>query len=378
MRRVVKQLSWGRMLLLVSALALSAYGDDKRPAYQYQFEKLRISPASATERKLDRFSPELARDYLEDGALAWTRANKCVSCHTNGSYMLIRPLLTRYLGRPQDALREFFVLTLHQQLTAERSTLQSDIGPAQVVYVAAGLAAWDAYVAHHLSPETEKALGLMLRLQGDKGTWISNDCWPPFESSAFQLATVGAWALGTAPGWLHSENAEQFRTQIDRLKRYLREERPPQGDYDRTAMLWAASELPDLLDANTKMELMAMVSKHQRPDGGWSIRTFAAPEQWGKGNRAEKLRSEPEFANPPSDGHMTGLAIIALRKAGLASTDPQLQRGISWLLHNQRESGRWWTRSLNTDNWHFVTYSGTLYPLLALALCDALPRLTPQ
>ena len=121
-----------------------------------------------------------------------------------------------------------------------------------------------------------------------------------------------------------------------------------------------------------------MVSKHQRPDGGWSIRTFAVPEQWGEGNRAEKLRSEPEFANPPSDGHMTGLAIIALRKAGLASTDPQLQRGISWLLRNQRESGRWWTRSLNTDDWHFVTYSGTLYPLLALALCDALPRLTPQ
>jgi hypothetical protein len=78
------------------------------------------------------------------------------------------------------------------------------------------------------------------------------------------------------------------------------------------------------------------------------------------------------------DGHMTGLAIIALRKAGLASTDPQLQRGISWLLHNQRQSGRWWTRSLNTDDWHFVTYSGTLYPLLALALCDALPRLAPQ
>jgi squalene-hopene/tetraprenyl-beta-curcumene cyclase len=75
---------------------------------------------------------------------------------------------------------------------------------------------------------------------------------------------------------------------------------------------------------------------------------------------------------------MTGLAIIALRGAGLPASDPRLQRGISWLLHNQRESGRWWTRSLNTDDWHFVTYSGTLYPLVALALCDALPPLAPQ
>ena len=124
-------------------------------------------------------------------------------------------------------------------------------------------------------------------------------------------------------------------------------------------------------------ELIEMIGRRQRPDGGWSIRTFALPEQWGKGNRAEKLRSEPEFADSPSDGHMTGLAIIALRKAGVRPGDPRIQRGLAWLLNNQRASGRWWTRSLNTDEWHFITYSGTLYPLLALDLCDALPSL-PQ
>jgi len=287
-------------------------------------------------------------------------------------------MLTSYLGQPQSVLREFFVSTLQRQLSAEPSTLQSDIGPAQVVYVAAGLAAWDANVAHRLSPQTGQALELMFRLQRDNGAWISNDCWPPFESSAYQLATIAASAAGMAPGWLNTEEAGDDKARLDRLKRYLREERSLQGDYDRTALLWAASKLPGLLDTSTTGELMAMVASHQRPDGGWSIRTFAAPDQWGKGNRAEKLRSEPEFANPPSDGHMTGLAIMALRGAGLPANDPRLQRGVSWLLHNQRESGRWWTRSLNTDDWHFVTYSGTLYPLIALALCDALPRLTPQ
>ena len=40
---------------------------------------------------------------------------------------------------------------------------------------------------------------------------------------------------------------------------------------------------------------------------------------------------------------------------------------------NQRESGRWWTRSLNNDSSHFITYSGTAYPLLALGLCGELP-----
>jgi squalene-hopene/tetraprenyl-beta-curcumene cyclase len=52
---------------------------------------------------------------------------------------------------------------------------------------------------------------------------------------------------------------------------------------------------------------------------------------------------------------MTGLAIIALRKAGVPSSDPRIQRGVSWLLTNQRSSGRWWTRSLNRDNWQFIS-----------------------
>lgn len=103
------------------------------------------------------------------------------------------------------------------------------------------------------------------------------------------------------------------------------------------------------------------------------MRTFATPEQWGTGNRAEKLRAELAFHFPQSDGHMTGVAIIALRKAGVPASDPHIQRGIAWLLANQRSSGRWWTRSLNRDGWQFITYSGTAYPLLALSLCGALP-----
>ena len=60
-------------------------------------------------------------------------------------------------------------------------------------------------------------------------------------------------------------------------------------------------------------------------------------------------------------------------KAGVPATDPRIQRGVAWLLANQRASGRWYTRSLNRDGWQFIPYSGTVYPLLALSLCNALP-----
>jgi squalene-hopene/tetraprenyl-beta-curcumene cyclase len=358
LRRATKETAWPKF---------------EQAAYQYHFKDVTIASASAGEPKLQHFSPKLALDYMEKGASAWTGLYQCVSCHTNGSYMVVRPLLTPQLGQPQEELREFFVSTLHRQLATDTAALQSGLSPAQVVYVAAGLAAWDAYVLHRLSPETGQALGLMFKLQRDTGAWNSQDDWPPFESSAFQLATVAARAVGNAPGWLGQQHGTPLEAQVNRLTDYLRAEHKLQGDYDRTALLWAASELPGLLDARKKQELIDMICQHQRPDGGWSIRTIVLPEQWGRGNRAEKLRSEPEFADPPSDGHMTGLAIVALRKAGVPPSDPHIQRGISWLLNNQRASGRWWTRSLNTNGRHFITYSGTLYPLLALALCDALP-----
>ena len=59
-------------------------------------------------------------------------------------------------------------------------------------------------------------------------------------------------------------------------------------------------------------------------------------------------------------------------KAGVPSSHPAIQKALAWLQSNQRESGRWWTRSLNTDKFHFITYSGTCYPLMALAEAGAL------
>lgn len=341
--------------------------------YQYHHKDVTYLRPSATEPKIP-FTPKLALDYMEQGAEAWTSEWKCVACHTNGSYMVVRPLLTPQFGPPQKALRDFFVTRLQEEMASDPADLRPDRDSTQEVYVAAGLAIWDAHVTHRLSPETSQALDLMFKLQRADGDWtISDDNNPPLESSRFQLATVAARAIGNASGWLARQQGTPVEAKIRLLESYLRSDRKMQADYDRTDLLWAATELPGLLDDNRMKQLVAMIFKHQKTDGGWSIRDFARPEEWGKGNRAEKLRAELEFPNPPSDGHMTGLAIIALRKAGVPASDPRIQRGVSWLLANQRSSGRWWTRSLNRDGWQFISYSGTVYPLLALAICHALP-----
>ncbi len=353
----------------------SAHAEDP----QYQFEQISIPAASGGEPTRSDVSIRLASQYLENGAVAWNGQRKCVSCHTNGTYMVIRPSLSPSLGPPSDSTRSFFIAQLADLQQEPISRMHQGTRSASAIYIAAGLAEWDAQISKSLSTETEQALELMFKVQEDGGTWASLDCWPPFESDAYHEATVAAMAAATAPGWLQkvsSSDNPALKTSVERLKSYLKTT-PPLHDYSRVLLLWANSRMIDLLTPEQQQELIDVVIRHQREDGGWSIRTFAEPEAWGSGNRAEKLKAEPESANPASDGHMTGLAVIVLRSSGIAAVDPRIQKGIAWLKSNQRESGRWWTRSLNTDSSHFITYSGTAYPLLALQMCDAMPPIVP-
>ena len=74
--------------------------------------------------------------------------------------------------------------------------------------------------------------------------------------------------------------------------------------------------------------------------------------------------------NAPSDGFGTGLVVYVLRQAGLPATHEAIQRGIAWLKGNQRESGRWFVRSLNTDKFHYITNAGTSFAVLAIKACE--------
>jgi hypothetical protein len=56
--------------------------------------------------------------------------------------------------------------------------------------------------------------------------------------------------VGNAPGWFAQQRGTAVEGKINLLEDYLRSERKMQGDYDRTDLLWAATELPGLLDAN--------------------------------------------------------------------------------------------------------------------------------
>ncbi len=359
-------------LLLTTVTAALACGARSTAAAdpQYSAEGITIPAATADEPIRKQFSLEAAQNYLEQGALAWKRSRNCIACHTTGTYVQLRPSLSPVLGTPPQELREFLVEQVNEAHGTSIDELKKGIKPTEVAYMAHGMAEWDAHVAGKLSPETRSALSLLLKLQSADGSWGNTTCWPPFESSNYQAATVAALAIAAAPGFTRDLTPEQSQV-VAKLVKYLQTQ-PAPHDYGRLLLLWTSNHMPKLLSTEQRQAIIEMLWSHQQPDGGWSIRTFSTPEKWGGGNRAQKLRAETEFKQPPSDGHQTGLVVFVLRQANVPATDPRIQRAVQWLKSNQRQSGRWWTRSLNTDNYHFITYSGTFYPLLALYHCNAI------
>ena len=110
-----------------------------------------------------------------------------------------------------------------------------------------------------------------------------------------------------------------------------------------------------------KEETIQALLALQRPDGGWNLPSLG---QW---NRRDNT---PNNADAPSDGFGTGFVIYVLRQAGVPATHEKLCAGIAWLKGHQRESGRWFTRSVNNDKAHYIANAGTGFALLAIHACE--------
>ena len=210
--------------------------------------------------------------------------------------------LASRVGPPDEKVREFFLATLKQKArTQARAAAQAaQVQPDQIVYLAAGLAQWDRFVAKQLSPETDAALKLMLSIQSDDGTWGNAVCWPPYESDMYHPATVAAMALADAPGWLENLTDEKLLAGVERLKHYLRTTTPPH-DYARVLLLWTASRVPGLIDNSRRAELVERCSPaSSREDGGWSIPArLPSLEQWGSG-KSDRQAAWRKCQNSPA------------------------------------------------------------------------------
>ena len=357
--------------VLISCAVCEAQG--VAPTFQYRFGGESIPRAAADEPRAERFSSQLAREHLQTGVTLWAKRQECVSCHTHGIYMIVRPALSSSWGTPDEATRDFVVdqVSKLRQGEARKSSV-----PVQMAYIARGLAAWDSQLRKRTSSETDAALRFAFQFQADDGSIRVKDRWPPLNSSTYHATAMLAMAVVDAPGWLDALDDRQLLEKIRKLNSFLRDT-PPINDHQRLLLLWVSAHATDLLPRDRQAKLIESIWKQQQPDGGWTIWSFATPETARLRNKALAIIDEPDYKAPTSDGYQTGLAVVVLREAGVRADDLRIQKAVKWLLSQQRESGRWWTRSLSTKTrFNYISYSGTAYAALALAKCGALPEVS--
>ena len=313
-----------------------------------------VAPAAnnSNEPLVKNFSIERATHFLDSASLAWQKQRKCFTCHTNYAYLYARPLISSKSGA-HATIRKFA-----EDLVEKR---WKDNGPrwdAEVVATAAALAFNDSETTRKLHPLTKTALDRMWTLQRADGGWEWLKCnWPPMESDDHYGVTLAAIATGVAPG--NYKDTPVARKGLEGIRKYL-SDNPPPTLHHRAMMLWASSYLPHLTTESDKQAYVNELLGMQQPDGGWALASLG---DWERSDDKEQDKQT-------SDGYGTGFVIFALRRAGLEAQDSRIKKGIEWLKGHQRQSGRWFTRSLNNDSKHFISHAGTAFTVMALAACD--------
>lgn len=311
------------------------------------------APTKPTEPMAKAFSAVKASEYLDGVGVGWTRDRQCITCHTNMPYLLARPLIPGDAGWKE--VRAFL-----EKDVASWSTGGKPRGDAYVVATAFAMAFNDAQNGGKLQPLTKDALDRMWKGQKATGEWGWLKCdWPPMEHDDYYGATVAALAVGIAPGDYTKTDAA--KAGVEKLKAYFAKT-PAPDLHHKTMLLWASTKLDGLLSAEEQKKIVKELRDKQHDDGGWSLPSL------GNYKRRDEKKT-PNDPNAASDGYGTGFAIYVLRQAGTKADDEAIKKGVAWLKGNQRESGRWFTRSLNNDKAHYITNAGTAFCVLALDAC---------
>jgi squalene-hopene/tetraprenyl-beta-curcumene cyclase len=342
--------------LAASLISLPLGAEEITPA-----EVVKPTPNRKDEPLAKKFSPARAAEFLDSVGVTWTRERKCGTCHTNYPYLMARPAL---IAKGKTAAGYDEVRTFFEDRVAGWDSGKEGAKPrwdAEVVATAVVLAFTDAQTTGKLHPLTRQALDRMWTVQAPDGGWTWLKCgWPPFEHDDYYGAVFAGVGVGIAPD--NYAQTDKAKAGLAKLRDYF-QKTPPPDLHHKTLLLWAARKVDGLMTKDEQAATVKELRSRQREDGGWSLPVL------GDWKRRDGSANDKKA---PSDGYATGLVVYVLRQAGVPADDKAVQRGVAWLKANQRESGRWFTFSLNNDRAHYITNAGSAYAVLALQACDAL------
>lgn len=319
---------------------------------------------TAEEPLAGSFSAAKAAEYLDRSALNWQKTKKCATCHTNLFYMVARPALSQTLADSGE-VRRFY--------EEYRTVRWQRRGPTEThgfwpVVIGTGLTFNDLQTTGKLSKVSREVLDMIWTVQRDDGGWRWPHCdYAPIEIDDHYGVTLAALTVGIAP----DDYAEtpQAREGLGKLRDYLRNH-PPKSLHHRAMLAWCSIRLDGIASDNERARTLTELLELQLEDGGWS--TSSLLTDWRGLERSDGQPLETET----SDGYGTGFVIVVARELGVAADDPRLQRGIAWIRANQRESGKWFTRSPVKQCGNLMSNVGSAFVVLALQTCGELPGAT--
>src|SRR4051794_998625 len=322
------------------------------PAPLFADEPIKPEDNRPDEPRIKAYSLDRAVAFVDAAALEWTRKRECFSCHTNFSFLYARPTIAAQ-APAHDEVRA----ALETMVTVRWPELKPRFD-AEVIASAAALAHNDAHTTKKLHATTRLALDRMWTLQRSDGGWNWYKCgWPPMECDDHYGATLAALAVGVAPEDYAKSDAA--RNGLAKIKSYLQSS-PPKNAHHKGMLLWAGAYVDDLVAPVDRAAWIKEILSLQLPDGGWSA---AGLFPWKRGDDKEQTPNV-------SDAYATGFVIYVLRKNEVPAVDRAMQKGIAWLKENQRESGRWFTRSLFRDGKHYLSHVGSAFAIMAIKSCE--------
>lgn len=315
---------------------------------------------SADEPFAAEFSAEKAAEYLDRSALNWQKTKKCATCHTNLFYMAARPALKSVLPNSGE-VRKFYEDYRNVRWQKRKPSEAQGFWP---IVVGTGLTLNDVQTTGKLSEVSRDVLDMMWTVQREDGGWRWPDCdYAPLEIDDHYGVTLAALTTGIAPD--HYAQTPQARAGLQRLRGYL-QNNPPKSLHHRAMLAWCSVRVSDIATEEQREKTLTELLNRQLEDGGWS--TAGLLTDWKGLDRSDGKPLDTKT----SDGYGTGFVIVVARELGVPADDTRLRRGIRWLKANQRESGKWFTRSPVHECGNLISNVGSAYAVLALQACGEL------
>jgi hypothetical protein len=210
---------------------------------------------------------------------------------------------------------------------------------------------FDFLSAHRFAPDaiTEAVSRNLLAIQRGDGSWRAPVRRPPLEDGALVATAWAARALQLYPPAGHERDADLA---LGRARAWLVRQ-------DLRHLNDRIFQLLGIAWTNETVEHMRPLAEQllatQSSDGGWA-----------------------QFPTLEGDAWATGSVLVALHKAGIPTSHPAYQRGVTFLLRTQFDDGSWWVRTRSfpfqphfnggfphgKDQW--ISTAGTSWAMIAL------------